>query len=191
MFQSTAYIDGSPLYPIPSYWEIQIWTLLQMPSRKWWREGGNPFPQLSDCTLANTAQCHHPVLLDEHTADSCSARLPGPPSIIVQRFFLASSAQAGLCGVIPSQLHNFALVSNSCLPLRSDPASPGIYNKQKGWSGDFYSYVHYNCARLLMFSLSEMSKCVKLICPGLRKINYSWGSYLNQALISTAPCQFD
>lgn len=174
-----------------SYWDIWNWTLLQIPSHKCWIEGGNPFPQLSGYTLANTAWCHWPVLLDDHTADSHSACPPGPPSLIVQRSFLASGAQPGLHGVIPSQLHNFALASDSCVPLRSGLVSPGNCNRQKGWSCGFYSYVHYNCTNLLMFSLSEVSKCVKLICPASRKINYSWGSYLNQALISTALYQFD
>ena len=174
-----------------SYWEIQNQTLLQMPSHKCWIEGENPFPQLSGHTLANTARCHWLVLLDEHIADSCSACPPGPSSLIVQRSFLASDAEPGLHRVFPSQLHNFALASDSCVPLRSGPVSPGICNRQKGWSCGLYSYVHYNCTKLCMFSLSEVSKCVKLIWPALRKINYSWESYLNQALISTALYQFD
>lgn len=114
--------------------------------------------------------------VDVNIADSHSARPPGPPSLIVQRSFLASDAQPGLHGVIPSQVRNFALASDSCVPLRSGPVSPGTGNRQKGCSCGFYSYVHYNCSKLLMFSLSEVSKCVKLISPPSRKINYRWGT---------------
>lgn len=70
-----------------SYRETRKWALLRMACQK---ERWHPFAQFAGHSLADRAQCHWPVLLDEHTDDSCSVCSPGPPSLIVQRSFLAS-----------------------------------------------------------------------------------------------------
>lgn len=118
-------------------------------------------PQLSGCSLANTAQCHWPVSLDEHVADSCSLAHPDPHLPLYKCPFWP---------VVPS-LGCVRLFCLRCIPLHwhQNPlcrVSSSTNIRQKGWPCGFYSYVHYNCSKLLMFSLSKVSKCVKLICPG-------------------------